>query len=44
MMKKILSVMVLVLFPIASFAGVQWEKKDNFYYLTKNSRDNFGLA
>ena len=44
MMKKILSVIVLVLFPVASFAGLQWEKKDNFYYLTKNTRESFSLA
>ena len=44
MLKKILSVIVLVLFPIASWAGVQWEKKDNFYYLTKNTRERFSLA
>ncbi|MFA6130183.1 MAG: hypothetical protein WC731_04275 [Candidatus Omnitrophota bacterium] len=44
MKKKILSVIVLVLFPIVSWAGVRWEKKDNFYYLTKNTRESFSLV
>ena len=44
MWKKILCVTVLVLFPIASWAQGLWEKKDNFYFLTKSSRENFSLV
>lgn len=44
MLKKILCVIALVLFPVASWAQGLWEKKDNFYFLAKNSRDNFCLA
>jgi hypothetical protein len=27
--------------PPASYAGIDWEKKGSFYFLTKNNRDNF---
>jgi len=42
MLKKILCVIALVLIPFISWASESWEKKGDFYYLTKN-RDNFAL-
>lgn len=44
MLKKILCIIILVLFPIAAWAQGLWEKKDNFYFLTKNSRESFSLV
>jgi len=42
MLKKIVCVIALILFPLAVWASQLWEKKDNFYFLVKN-RDNFSL-
>jgi hypothetical protein len=42
MLKKILYVIFLVLFPLMAWAQGAWEKKNNFYYLAKN-RSNFAL-
>jgi len=44
MLKKVLCVIALVLFPVASWAAGQWEKKDNFYFLSKDNRESFSLV
>ncbi len=43
MMKKILLSIVLILFPLVSWAQGAWEKKGDFYFLAKNTRENFSL-
>ncbi|MDD5730887.1 MAG: hypothetical protein PHN57_07160 [Candidatus Omnitrophica bacterium] len=44
-MKKILCSAFMVLFPVqVLWAAALWEKQGNFYFLTKNSRDNFSAA
>ncbi len=41
-MKKILCAILIVLFaPGISWAGGEWEREGNFYFLAKNKRDNF---
>jgi hypothetical protein len=40
-----LSFIIMALFPAAqSWAGVRWEKQGNFYYLGKDTRDNFSAT
>jgi len=34
---------VMFLFPLSAWAGAVWEKQGDFYYLTKENRDNFSL-
>ena len=42
MVKKIFFIALLFLFPVAvSLAAGPWEKQGNFYFLTKNNRENF---
>ncbi|TAM43440.1 hypothetical protein EPN54_00280 [bacterium] len=44
MLKKILCILTLLLFPMTvSWAEVVWEKQGNYYYLTKENRNNFSL-
>lgn len=45
-MKKILFAILITIFPITMSwaAAVQWEKQNNFYFLTKNTRDNFSAT
>ena len=43
-MKKIFCTLALVLFPIALLWAGNWEKQGDYYYLTKNNRDNFSLT
>jgi len=40
-LKKILCITILFLFPAVCRAQGLWEKKDNFYFLTKNDRKSF---
>ncbi|MDD5561031.1 MAG: hypothetical protein PHT50_02740 [Candidatus Omnitrophica bacterium] len=42
MLKKILCVITLVLFPLMAWAAESWEKKGDYYFLAK-TRDNFAL-
>lgn len=42
MMKKIFCFAIVMLLPVLSWAG-NWEKQGDFYYLTKETRDNFSL-
>jgi hypothetical protein len=48
MMKKALSyifpALAMILFPVVSVWAQNWEKQGEYYFLTKNNRDNFGLA
>ncbi len=43
MLKKILCIVTMLLFPMAAWAGTTWEKQGNFYFLIKETRDNFSL-
>ena len=44
MLKKIFYAVIMVLLPVVlSWAG-NWEKEGDFYYLTKETRDNFSLV
>lgn len=43
MLKKILCIVIMVIFPVIAWAGTVWEKQGNYYYLTKENRDNFSL-
>jgi len=44
MLKKILCIVAMLFFPMAaSWAGAVWEKQGNYYFLTKETRDNFSL-
>ncbi|MDD5692099.1 MAG: hypothetical protein PHP10_02855 [Candidatus Omnitrophica bacterium] len=44
MLKKIFCIVSMILFPIAvSLAGTTWEKKGDYYFLTKENRGNFSL-
>ncbi len=44
-MKKVLCVVLMILLPVAVYgATVQWEKQGNYYFLTKDTRDNFSAA
>ena len=41
-MRRIFCVICILIFPLqVSWAAGQWEKQGNFYFLTKNTRDNF---
>ena len=41
-MKKILLVLLITLFSVTlSWAASEWEKEGDFYFLTKDTRDNF---
>jgi len=43
-MKKVFCIALMILFPVAlSWAG-NWEKQGDYYFLTKNNRDNFSLV
>ena len=43
-LKKIFCTAVMILFPLSfSWAAGVWEKQENFYFLTKNTRQNFSL-
>ncbi len=43
-MKKVLLIAAMILFPaVFSWAG-NWEKQGDYYYLTKNNRNNFSLV
>ena len=43
-MKKVLLATVLILLPLVSWAQGAWEKKGDYYFLAKNSRENFSLV
>ena len=44
-MKILLSFLALILFPISVlWAGNQWEKQGDFYYLSKDTRENFSAS
>jgi hypothetical protein len=43
-MKRFLCIVALILFPVASWAAGVWEKQGDYYFLTKNNRDNFSLV
>ncbi len=44
-MKRFFCAALMVLFPLAvSQAAGQWEKRGNFYFLTKNTRDSFSAT
>jgi hypothetical protein len=43
-LKQILYTAVMILFPAALSWGANWEKQGDFYFLTKNNRDNFSLV
>ncbi|MFA6357522.1 MAG: hypothetical protein WCY09_02510 [Candidatus Omnitrophota bacterium] len=42
-MKKVLFIVVMVLFSTGVSLAGNWEKQDNYYYLTKDTRSNFSL-
>ncbi|MCX5696830.1 MAG: hypothetical protein NTU54_02465 [Candidatus Omnitrophica bacterium] len=44
-MKRLLYAVLMIFYPLAvSQAAGQWEKQDNFYFLTKNTRDSFSAT
>jgi len=42
-LKRIFCVVILILFPVVLSWASNWEKQDDYYFLTKNNRDNFSL-
>lgn len=44
MFKKSFLLIFLIVFPLISWAQDTWEKKGDYYCLTKNSRENFNLV
>ena len=40
-LQKIFCLVVLILFPLTLSWGASWEKQGDYYFLTKNNRDNF---
>jgi hypothetical protein len=43
-MKKVFCILLMILFPVALSWGANWEKQGDYYFLTKNNRDNFSLT
>lgn len=43
-LKKVLSTAVMILFSVALTWAENWEKQGDYYFLTKNNRDNFSLV
>lgn len=43
-LKKVLSTAVMILFSVALSWAENWEKQGDYYFLTKNNRDNFSLV
>jgi len=43
-LQQILTTVLLILFPAAWSWALNWEKQGDYYYLTKNNRDNFSLT
>ncbi len=43
-MKKVFCIAVMILFPVALLWAGNWEKQGDYYFLTKNNRDNFSLV
>ncbi|MCX5699452.1 MAG: hypothetical protein NTX01_07120 [Candidatus Omnitrophica bacterium] len=41
---KFFCIALLILFPVALSWAQNWEKQEDFYFLTKNNRDNFSLV
>jgi len=43
-MKKNLFIALIILFPVTLLWAGNWEKQRDYYFLTKNNRDNFSLV
>ena len=43
-LKKIFCTAAMILFPLAWSWALNWEKQGDYYFLTKNNRDNFSLV